>query len=82
MCMPATRVQSPNPISKNAQPIKMRYKNWRGEVAVRTVIPQRIYWGSTEWHPQEQWLLEVLEVDKHVTRVFAVADIQEWFATT
>lgn len=80
MCMPPTRVQQSAPqISKNAQPIKMRYKNWRGEVAVRTVIPQRIYWGSTEWHPQEQWLLEVFEVDKHVTRVFAVADIQEWF---
>lgn len=80
MCMPpVTRAQISNPISKNAQPINMRYKNWRGEVAVRTVIPQRIYWGSTEWHPNEQWLLEVLEVDKQVTRVFAVADIQEWF---
>lgn len=79
MCMPVSRVQHQNPISAHAQPIKVRYKNWRGEVAVRTIVPQRIYWGSTEWHPGDQWLLEVIEVDKQVKRIFALSDIQEWF---
>ena len=79
MCMPVMRPQAQNPISNNAQPIKVRYKNWRGEVAVRTIIPQRVYWGSTEWHPEEQWLLEVIDIDTHVMRVFAMADVQEWF---
>ena len=79
MCMPVMRAQPQNPIAGNAQPFKVRYKNWRGEVAVRTIIPQRVYWGSTEWHPQEQWLIEVLEVDKSILRVFAMVDVQEWF---
>jgi hypothetical protein len=77
--MPVSRVQNQNQISENAQPIQVRYKNWRGEVAVRSILPQRIYWGATEWHTQEQWLLEVLDVAGNVKRVFAVADIQEWF---
>lgn len=60
------------------KPIKVVYKNWKGEVAERTIIPKQIFYGSTEWHQQEQWLLEVFDVDRNATRVYALCDIKEW----
>lgn len=58
--------------------LKIRYKNYRGEVAERKILPKQIYFGSTEWHPEEQWLLEAYDLDKEANRTFALKDIQEW----
>ena len=58
--------------------VKVKYKNWRSEVAVRTIIPQEKYWGKTEWHPHEQWLLKVWDVEKNAERIYAFDDILEW----
>lgn len=52
------------------------YKNWRGEVSERVVIPMRIYHGATEWHLEPQWLLEAWDMEKHAARAFAMADMQ------
>ena len=52
------------------------YKNYRGEVSKRSVIPESIYWGSTDWHPKEQWLLKATDLEKGEERIFAMADIQ------
>lgn len=55
------------------------YTNHRGERAVRTILPMApLTWSSTEWHPEEQWLLEALDVEKDVVRFFAVKDIHGW----
>lgn len=57
--------------------VRFLYKNHRGEVAVRRVIPLGIVWGSTEWHPEPQWLLRALDVDKHnASRMFAMRDME------
>ena len=64
---------------QKGQPIKVRYTNYRGETAVRTIIPLKIYWGSTEYHPTEQWLLEVLDVERQANRIYALKEIHEWF---
>ena len=68
-------------ISSKAQanPIKVRYTNYRGETAVRLIIPLRFSFGSTEYHPHEQWLLEVWDVEKNALRVYALKDISQWF---
>src|ERR1700733_867278 len=71
-----------NPIlgTKESQhPIKVKYTNYRGETAVRTIIPLKLYVGSTEYHPGEQWLLEVWDVERDALRVYALKDISEWF---
>ncbi len=60
-------------------PIKVRYTNYRGETAVRTIVPQRFYWGKTEYHPEEQWLVEVWDCERDAVRVYALKDIVEWF---
>lgn len=54
------------------------YKNYKGEVATRTVIPSRTYFGSTSFHPEPQWLLEAWDLDKDEPRTFAHKDISGW----
>ncbi len=54
--------------------IKLTYTNWKGETAERTITPDHIYWGSTEWHPESQWLLRAWDHDKKAFRDFALKD--------
>ncbi len=54
------------------------YTNYRKETAERKIIPKKIWLGSTEWHPEEQWLLEALDVAKNEDRHFAMKDIKSW----
>lgn len=54
------------------------YKNWRGETAKRQIVPTHVWFGHTEWHKEDQWLLTAFDVDKKDARDFALKDIQEW----
>ena len=56
------------------EPVTLTYTNWRGETAERTIIPRRVWWGSTEWHPEPQWLLTAIDVEKQAERDFALRD--------
>lgn len=58
------------------------YTNWKGERSIRTIIPIRIYWGSNEWHKEEQWLLEAHDLEKQALRNFAMKDIHSWTPVT
>lgn len=58
--------------------VRILYTNYRHETAVRTIIPERIWYGSTSWHPGQQWLLDAFDVEKGERRSFAVADIKSW----
>jgi hypothetical protein len=58
--------------------VKVKYKNYRGEVGIRTIIPMEVYWGQTEYHPHDQWLLKVWDVEKNAERIYAFKDIQEF----
>lgn len=62
---------TPRPSSGGASVVA--YRNYRGEVAVRTFYPRRLWFGSTEYHPEEQWLLDVWDVDKDAERTYALA---------
>ena len=63
---------------ERSKEIKILYTNWRGETAVRKIIPKEIVFSSTEWHPEEQWLLVAFDVDKQADRSFAIKDIKTW----
>lgn len=56
--------------------ITMRYTNWRGNTAIRTVIPIGIWFGSTEYHPEPQTLMTAFDVNKGEVRDFAVSDCE------
>ncbi len=58
--------------------VEIIYTNWRGETAKRIIRPLKIWFGSTEWHKEDQWLLKALDVEKNTERDFALKDIHEW----
>lgn len=53
------------------------YTNWRGEIASRRVGVMSMWFGSTEWHPEPQWLMHGIDLDKMETRDFALKDMRE-----
>lgn len=55
-------------------PITLTYTNYRGETSERTITPIRPWFGSTEWHPEPQWLLRAYDHDKRAERDFALKD--------
>lgn len=61
------------------QKVTIVYTNWKGITAIRNILPIRIYFGSNEWHKENQWLLEALDLDKSASRTFAIKDIRAWF---
>lgn len=55
------------------------YTNWKGVTAVRQIFPVRVFFGNNEWHKENQWLLEAIDLEKNATRTFAMKDIRSWF---
>ncbi len=66
----------PQQIAQRA--VRVRYTNWRGETADRSIVPIEIYWGKTEWHKEDQWLLKVWDLDRAAYRAYALKDIKAW----
>lgn len=61
--------------------VVLDYTNHRGERALRRVVPKRVWFGSTAWHPADEWLLEALDLDRQAQRDFALSGIhsmQAW----
>ncbi|MEI6054000.1 MAG: hypothetical protein WCQ49_01390 [Candidatus Saccharibacteria bacterium] len=58
--------------------IRILYKNWRDETAERKIEPIKIWFGSTEWHKEEQWIMTAVDLDRNVEREFALKDILKW----
>jgi ribonuclease HI len=55
--------------------LSVTYTNYRGETRQRTIEPKSVWFGSTEWHPEEQWLLKATDIEKGEERDFALKDI-------
>ena len=74
---------SPTPGAETpGQPVRLNYTNWRGETAERTILPLRIWYGATDWHPEPQWLLTAMDVEKGAERDFALKDFGQLPAET
>lgn len=58
--------------------LKFIYKNWKGETREREVTPIKIWFGKTEFHPEEQWFLKAKDTKKNEDRDFAFKDIQKF----
>lgn len=59
--------------------IKIVYTNYKGETALRRIVPKTIFFGSNEWHKEPQWLLEAFDAEKEAIRTFALKDIRCWY---
>lgn len=62
----------------NQKQVKIDYTNWRNERGIRAIIPHKIYFGSNEWHPTPQYLLEAWDVEKEAFRTFSLQKIHQW----
>lgn len=60
------------------KPIQIRYKNYKGIISIRKIYPDKVWYGSTEFHPEPQFLLCAYDVDKNDYRNFALSDILEY----
>jgi len=58
--------------------VRIVYTNYRGETAIRAILPRAIQFGATDWHPEPQWLLVAFDVEKQAERSFAMKDIRAW----
>lgn len=56
-------------------PVKVVYKNWKGVVSSRDIVPKRLYWGATPFHPKPQWILTAWDESKQDYRDFALKDM-------
>jgi hypothetical protein len=70
---PAQMVNLPS-----SREVSILYRNWKGEVAWRRIVPLSISFESSQWHPVPQWIMRALDIDKEAERSFAIADIQNW----
>jgi hypothetical protein len=62
----------------SSREVSILYKNWKGEVAWRRIVPLSISFESSQWHPVPQWVMRALDIDKEAERSFAIVDIQNW----
>lgn len=58
--------------------VQMFYINWKGVPKVVTVKPRKWFFGSTQWHPTPQYLMEAWDVEKGEMRVYAMEGIKGW----
>ena len=80
---PSTTSFEPFSVSDDAQQvIRMIYQNYRGEVSERRVVPRRIRFGATEYHPKLQWLMDAFDLDRNEERAFALCDIKHFIQET
>lgn len=55
--------------------ITFSYRNWRGETGTRTAVPVNLWFGNSEWHPEDQWFIRAIDVEKGEERDFALLDM-------
>jgi predicted DNA-binding transcriptional regulator YafY len=58
--------------------VEIIYTNWRGIMAPRRIVPLRVEFENSEWHPDTQWVLYAIDLDKGEERAFAMKDIESW----
>jgi hypothetical protein len=60
--------------------ITFTYTNYKGETSVRTAKFVSISYGSTEYHPEPQFLIAGYDLDKKGLRGYAVKDMSNLVA--
>lgn len=56
-------------------PNVVMYRNYKGELRERNITPMHIFYGSTPYHPEPQFLLEAIDNEKNAPRTFALKDM-------
>jgi predicted DNA-binding transcriptional regulator YafY len=59
-------------------PLHIAYMNWKGVIRERIIVPIKMWYGKTDWHPVPQYLLEALDVEDGKVKDFAMAGFDHW----
>jgi hypothetical protein len=62
--------------SKGKATLTGTYRNWRGVSGKRRLVPEAVWYGSTDWHPEPGHMLRAFDVDKGAARDFCLADFE------
>lgn len=65
---------------KTTQSVTLNYTNWQNETEARHIVPIKLWYGKTEYHKEDQWLLKCWDLDKSAERDYAMKDIHSWQA--
>jgi predicted DNA-binding transcriptional regulator YafY len=57
---------------KRMRSITFDYTNYKGETGKRNAQVISIFYGSNQWHKNDQWLMEGYDMDKKDFRYFAM----------
>lgn len=57
------------------RPVRILYKNYKGKEKYRDIIPLKLFYGSNQWHPEPQYLLQAFDLDKKEVRDFALNNL-------
>ena len=71
----AEKIPHKIPLRPSEATYKFEYKNHRGEVAIRYIMPIHTWFGTSEYHPEFQMFLRAFDFEKEAERDFAVRDI-------
>jgi hypothetical protein len=55
--------------------IEFDYVNWKGKKGHRKARVLGFFFGTTEFHKEEQWLMQASDLDKKEERTFAMRDM-------
>ena len=53
------------------------YTNYKGVTSTRRIVPMKLFFGSTHYHPEEQYILTAYDIDKKEDRDFAMKDFKD-----
>ena len=64
-------------VNSTNETLRFRYKNYKGEIADRSVIPIRIVVKNSKYHNEGKpcWIMVAYDQDKQAFRDFALSDI-------
>ena len=72
--MNVTISPSANPQGSQQRMVRVHYRNWRGEERTREIRPIQVQWGTSDWHPEDQWMLLAVDPEDGKTKLFALKD--------
>ena len=64
-------------MSGSSHQVTFDYVNWKGKTSQRRAVIDRLYWGSNEYHPEPQFLVDGYDLDKTAPRTYALKVISD-----
>lgn len=58
-----------------SQQVTFVYRNWKGEIRERRVLPLEIVFTHDSYHVPDQWLMHAVDMEKGARRTFAFEHI-------